>query len=218
MSERRSQPVGEVPTTDGVEIMNDRRSQSPAPAASKGAEADDPYEEESLGALILSNQSQNAPFGECSFCKSAIRDVHTQACLDRAVSPEASEPHPDCPNAFVCAGRCGNRCAEVMADPSEPEAQKAVEWWARCRLHPKWREISKGQAAEYRESGREVSALGVVADPAASMEDAATLCEGLAEMMEQGAGEARPGQRLRQAARGIRALAEKNGWRLGEGQ
>jgi len=53
--------------------------------------------------------------------------------VHQAAEPAPSEPHPNCPNAFVCAGRCsGDRCADAMVPLAASPAPRAVaepgEW------------------------------------------------------------------------------------------
>jgi hypothetical protein len=159
----------------------------------------------------------------------------TWAALAASPAPAASKGAKAVPTSEQVAAEALHAAAnsQIERSTAEPEAQKAVadreqriNDAARTALRyadtligyettgPIIRRATTLKAA--------ITALRELAiatpSPAASMEDAATLCEGLAEMMEQGAGEVRPGQRLRQAARGIRALAAKNGGRPGEGR
>lgn len=43
------------------------------------------------------------------------------------VADEGREPHPNCPNAFMCAGHCsGDRCADAMEPAATPPLMAAV--------------------------------------------------------------------------------------------
>ena len=153
-------------------------------------------------------------FGECQFCKSAIRGVHTQACRDRAA-------------------------------PSEPEAQKAAAWEPEMReLIAKlrggdWSLRSPDELACMIADMLERAIPRIASpSPAASME-----VQGLTDAeideahqrglvtfaLAEGTSEAHAPY-MRADTRAIadwrhiyaqavtRALAAKNGWRLGEGR
>jgi len=177
------------------------RATSPAPAASKGAES---------------------VFGECSFCKSAIRGVHTQACRDRAASaePEAQKATPSGELSDTARLSLLNKLARhrgfenatkaLASLPLAAEAQKAV-----ARIVTS---IYGDAEVQWAIKPRELPpGTKLYAHPAASME-----VQGLSES-EVIAATAdldcdRPGWAIRWADVVTRALAAKNGWRLGEGQ
>ena len=67
-------------------------------------------------------------------CRARIDALGASATQAKAAQPAqasgagvAGEPHPDCPNAFVCAGRCsGDRCADAMAPAAHPTPAPAA--------------------------------------------------------------------------------------------